>query len=266
MHIKHSFLPLTLLALLLLWEYSNHPSDDVAATVAESFDDYPFSPQGKVIVEHPLTNLAPGAGLEGSTALKVNYEGYERGSRRVVRSPTIPPAESYKLSFWIRFCENFDFGRGGKLHGLGPAKPVTGGNAITPDGWSARLMFRQGGGLQSYVYHQDQVGRFGDTKVAAGFAFKPGRYHHISMQVLLNRPATASNGLLRIWVDDALVIEHNRLRFRAHESQQSEIQRFLFNTFHGGSNADWAPRNVDGSYKTDCAYIDNITLSSNFNH
>ncbi|MBL1377768.1 hypothetical protein JKV55_10550 [Zobellella sp. CGMCC 1.18722] len=135
---------------------------------------------------------------------------------------------------------------------------------LTPEGWSARLMFRRNGGLQSYVYHQNQAGRFGDTTIADGFAFEPNRYHHLVMQVVLNTPASANNGSVLVWVDSKLLIEHNGLRFRSKETPASEIQRLLFNTFHGGSSPDWAPRHADGSYKTDCAFFDNLELTQNF--
>ena len=172
-------------------------------------------------------------GIEGSTALRVDYEGYERGSRRVVVSPRIEPASQYELSYWVQFCDGFDFGRGGKLHGVGPANPVAGGNDITPEGWSARLMFRGDGGLQTYVYHQDMQGKYGDTTVALDFTFQPGQYHHVVMQVALNAPAEEPNGFIKVWVDDELLIEHSTLRFRDRLTPESDIQRLMFNTFHG---------------------------------
>lgn len=251
----------TLLFLLLLaWQpWKAIPSHDNAI---ERFDSNTLSPVGQAIVDHPLTHLAPSEGIGESQALKVEYQGFERGSRRVVATPRIPRADVYELSFWVQFCEGFDFARGGKLHGLGPARPVTGGDSITPEGWSARLMFRGDGGLQTYVYHQDMAGKFGDTEVAAAFAFEPGRYHHIAMHVRMNTPASARNGSIDVWVDDKLVIQHDALRFRDRVTPESNIQRLLFSTFHGGSSPEWAPRNDDGSYKTDCAFFDDITVTS----
>lgn len=251
-----------LLLVVFIWRpWSPEASPDAAI---ESFDSATFSPQGQAIVEHSRTHLAPHQGIEGSTAVRVDYEGYERGSRRVVVSPRITPAEQYELSFWVQFCEGFDFGRGGKLHGLGPADPVAGGNDITPEGWSARLMFRGDGGLQTYVYHQDMQGKYGDTAVASDFTFQPGQYHHVVMRVALNTPAEEPNGFIKVWVDDELLIEHSTLRFRDRLTPESDIQRLMFNTFHGGSSPEWAPRTAEGSYKTDCAFFDNMALTSAF--
>lgn len=252
-----------LLFLLLLawqpWEAAPSPDDAI-----EHFDSNALSPAGQAIVDHSLTHLAPRQGVEGSTALRVDYEGYERGSRRVVVSPRIEPAEQYELSYWVQFCEGFDFARGGKLHGVGPANPVAGGNEITPEGWSARLMFRADGGLQTYVYHQGMSAKYGDTAIAPNFTFQPGQYHHVVMQVVLNTPAEEPNGLIKVWVDNELLIEHQGLRFRDRLTPESEIQRLMFSTFHGGSSPEWAPRMADGSYKTDCAFFDNIALTSAF--
>lgn len=226
----------------------------------ETFDGSQLSSFGQAIIQHPLTHLVEDAGVEDSKAVRVDYQGYERGSKRVVVSPAIEPRTSYTLSYWVRFCKGFDFARGGKLHGLGPAKPVAGGKAITADGWSARLMFRGDGGLQTYVYHQDMKGVYGDTKVASGFKFEPDRYYNVVMQVTLNQPAEKANGLVKVWVDDKLLIEHEHLRFRDRVNSESHIQRLMFNTFHGGSDPSWAPRDADGGYKTDCAFFDNIKL------
>lgn len=123
-------------------------------------------------------------------------------------------------------------------------------------------MFRGDGGLQTYVYHQDMLGRYGDTAVATGFTFQPGQYHLIKMRVSLNHPASANNGSMSVWVDGKLAVQHEALRFRDRVTPASNIQRLLFSTFHGGSSPEWAPRNDDGSYKTDCAFFDDLTLIS----
>lgn len=256
-----TWLLLSALAVLTLLAWQSWEPRISSEVSLESFDSTPLSAKGQAIVDHSLTRLVPDEGVDGSTALRVDYEGYDRGSRRVTASPRIQPAQQYELSFWVQFCEGFDFARGGKLHGVGPYTPVTGGHDITPAGWSARLMFRSDGGLQTYIYHQEMAGRFGDTQRAEGFAFEPGRYHHVSMQVTLNEPATESNGSVVVSVDDERLIEHTGLRFRAEATEQSQVQRLLFNTFHGGSSPEWAPRNADGSYKTDCAYFDTIALT-----
>lgn len=230
-----------------------------AEKALESFESGTLTPQGESIVSHPLTNLVDDVGVNGTAALRVDYVGYERGSKRVVVHPAIPPAPAYELTFAVKFCEGFDFARGGKLHGLGPDKPVTGGHSVHPEGWSARLMFRKDGTLTTYIYHQDQKGRFGDTRQARDFRFQPGRFYDVTMRVFLNDPVTEANGRVEVLVDGKRIINHKGLRFRSVDSQDSLISRLLFNTFHGGSNPTWAPREPTGAYKIDCAYFDDLS-------
>jgi hypothetical protein len=222
----------------------------------EDFDGS-VTPIGSAMARHPMVEIATGQGVKGSNSIRVAYEGYERGSKRVVvHAPLQRPAMSYTLSFAVKFCEGFDFAKGGKLHGLGPKSPVTGGNPITPAGWSARLTFRQGGGLMTYVYHQQMPGKYGQVKVAPGFKFVPGRYYAIDMRVALNEPAAAANGEISVWVDGKELIRHDGLQFRAIDTADGLIQTLLFSTFHGGSSPAYAPRTADGAYKIDCAYFD----------
>ena len=123
-------------------------------------------------------------------------------------------------------------------------------------------MFRRGGGLQSYIYSQNKKGRYGDVVIAKNFHFEPGRYYALTFQVGLNNPASVNNGYMRIYVDGSLVIEHHGIQFRSSESLDSQISTLMFNTFHGGHTAAWAPRNADGSYSVECAYFDNYAVSS----
>lgn len=232
----------------------------VAGQVFEDFDG-PLGKLGDQVIRHRLVSLSSGEGVGGTTGIKVIYQGNEQGSRRVLaRAPLEVPAVERVLEFAVRFCPGFDFAKGGKLHGLGPREPVTGGKPLTPAGWSARLMFRANGGLMTYVYHQDQPRRFGEVKVAPDFRFTPGVYHRVRMRVRLNEPFSVANGFVRVAVDGRELIRHEGIRFRSVEGAESLIQNFLFSTFHGGSSAEWAPRTADGAYKVDCAYFDDFKV------
>lgn len=235
----------------------------LASATEASFEDFdgPLGALGQQVVRHPLVELAGGEGVGGTTGIKVDYQGFAQGSRRVLaRLSLAKPAVEYALEFAVRFCPGFDFAKGGKLHGLGPQAPVTGGRVLTPAGWSARLMFRANGGLMTYVYHQDQPRRFGAVKVAKDFRFEPGVYHRVRMHVRVNEPPSASNGFVWVSVDGRKLIEHKGLRFRGVAGEDGLIQTFLFSTFHGGSSPEWAPRTAVGAYKVDCAYFDDIEI------
>ncbi|EGM77988.1 hypothetical protein Rhein_1934 [Rheinheimera sp. A13L] len=231
------------------------------AVFVETFDGK-LSQFGQTLSKKRYAALVEHQGELGSKAMKVTYQGFEQGSYRVYAAANLPqPALQYKMSFAVKFCDNFDFVLGGKLHGLGPENPVTGGDKITAEGWSARLMFGPGGTLRTYVYHQDMKGKFGDIRVAEDFRFIPGLYHQVEMLVSLNSAPQLADGKMVVSVDGAEIIYHDKLRFRAKDTKASLINKMIFITFHGGATPDWAPRTVDGSYKAECAYFDNFVVS-----
>ena len=236
-------------------------TEGVPNVLEESFDGITMTGFGAALVKNEDIYLVSGKGVNGSKAIKVNYRGNSRGSDRVIVNYKLPRALQYTLSFDVNFCSGFDFRKGGKLHGLGPASPVAGGNEVSPPRWSARAMFRPHGGLHSYIYSQNMAGKYGDVIIAKDFHFQPNRYYAVTYQVVLNNPASSSNGYMRVFVDGVPVIHHANIKFRSTESLDSQISTLMFNTFHGGHTADWAPRNADGSYAVACAYFDNFAVT-----
>tara|TARA_B100000929_G_scaffold274221_1_gene247188 strand:+ start:1146 stop:1823 length:678 start_codon:yes stop_codon:yes gene_type:complete len=214
---------------------------------------------GKAILDHSNTSLTTD-GHEGTKGLKVSYVGYDEGSERVVRSEPIERMFGASLSFDVRFHDNFQFVRGGKLHGLGPTRPLSGGNPMRDDGWSARLQFRAGGGLGVYVYHQDQGGTFGNTYPVTGFSFDKESWYNLDLRVWVNTHRDLNDGRIEVWVDKKRLLVRNNLRFRKDVLASTEINRFLFSTFHGGSSPAWAPKDENDEYTTVHATFDNFRI------
>jgi hypothetical protein len=245
-------------SVLILLGCSELPSD---VLWQRNFDEPWLASLNSGLTPSELKVVVADEGVANSHALKVLYRGSARGSERVVERYSFLPVSAAQLNFSVKFCQNFDFAKGGKLHGLGPRDPVTGGDKVAVDGWSVRLMWRQNGALQTYIYHQDMQGKYGDTARAADFHFEPGRYYHVELAVSLNTPGEA-DGKVVVKIDDVVRIVHTGLRFRDQKSDASLISKFLFSTFHGGSSPAWAPRNNDGSFKTDCAYFDDFSITA----
>ncbi len=212
-------------------------------------------------LKHPHLERAAGAGVGGSAAMKAAYVGYPRGSKRIVFRIGLPaPLAEATLNYDVRFAEDFQFVRGGKLHGLGPARTITGGKPMRPDGWSARLMFKRGGGVNTYTYCQNKSGTYGTGgKRVRRFAFRKGRYHAVSLHVKVNDPAKA-DGFSHLYIDGEPVVIHNGVRFRAVGGDKTLICKFMFSTFHGGHSPAWAPKDKNGGYATVYAFFDNITV------
>ncbi len=149
--------------------------------------------------------------------------------------------EAAELLYTVRFDEDFDFVKGGKLPGLcGGPETISGGDMVNGlEGFSARVMWRKDGRGQAYVYHMHQPGKFGDEfDFPEDFRFVPGVATVIRLQVEMNK-AGKRDGQLRIWADDRLVVERTDLQWR--KGSTYGVDSILFNTFHGGGDASWAP-------------------------
>ncbi|MEN8906468.1 MAG: polysaccharide lyase [Clostridiales bacterium] len=151
--------------------------------------------------------------------------------------------ESYDelyMTYKIRFKENFDFVKGGKLPGLAGGEGNTGGNKPNGyDGWSARLMWRKNGAVVQYVYYPDQTGKYADD-----FAwdkedqkyFQPGKWHTITNYIKINTLGKKDGEILG-WFDGELALESKNLLFR--NTDDFSIDQFQFSTFFGGSGDEW---------------------------
>lgn len=227
----------------------------------ETFDEDTQTAFAKQLLAHRHVTLAKGAGPDGSNAIRVAYVGFEQGSEGVVlRFPLDVTAESATLSYDVYFDKDFQWVLGGKLHGLGPKRPATGGRRGKPDQWSARIMWRRDGRCQTYLYDQDDTKKWGVGKTTRQRVFSAGQWHSVVYQVSLNTPGK-SNGFVRVCVDGQEVINQKGVVFRGTGGDDTKIQMFLFSTFHGGNNQRWAPVDAKGNYTTVYAYFDNIMIT-----
>lgn len=147
------------------------------------------------------------------------------------------------LSYRLRFAPDFDFVKGGKLPGLGGGAANTGGERPDgTDGWSARMMWRDGGRAVFYLYHPDQPNRFGEDlrwgSILRPVRFRPGAWHEVVHHVVLNTPGER-DGRLQGWFDGELVADFEGIRFR--DVDTFGIDVLLISTFFGGSGPEWAP-------------------------
>ncbi|MCP5149642.1 MAG: hypothetical protein H6982_02745 [Chromatiales bacterium] len=228
--------------------------------LAESFDGPPLGCLMRNLTRRPAASI--GTFGRDSNGVRIRYQGIDKGSERTVFScPLGERGLEYALAYDVRFEPGFQFVKGGKLHGLGPDAVASGGKRPRPDEWSARVAFRPEGGIEAYVYHQDQKGRFGEIFRARAFRFVPGRYYRVELQVRVNSTSALADGHVRLLVDDELLVDQGGLRFRGTDGNRGLISRFLFSTFHGGGSPEWAPRDADGKYVAVFASFDNFEIS-----
>jgi len=215
----------------------------------------------KLLANSQHLKVTEGDGVHSGRALKAVYEGSERGSERITaRYKLGERGMEYTLNYDVKFDEDFQFVKGGKLHGLGPDSPITGGKAMRPDGWSARVTFKEEGTVRSYLYCQNKDGQYGTGVYSPDFQFEKGKYYAVSLHLKLNQKPSESNGFAHIYINGKRIIKHDRVCFRGEEGEETLISTFLFSTFHGGHEPQWAPRNLPGDFTDVHAYFDNISV------
>lgn len=223
--------------------------------LSEDFESEPY------LFAHPNLSPAPGEGVGGGTALLATYVGSDVGSDRIVRRVSLPERGlDYTLNYDVRFADDFQFVGGGKLHGLGPERSITGGNERQPWGWSARVNFGRNENLRTYIYEQDGETQWGVGRNSQGLQFERGRYYAVSFHVRLNDPPEEANGHANVYVDGERVVTHENLRLRGEDGEHTLISTLLISTFHGGSSPQWAPTDEEGNYVNVHAWFDNFAV------
>lgn len=207
--------------------------------------------------------LVPAAGRDASTALQVTYVPSPEGSERIaINLPLRRSVSRARLAFDVRLDQAFPFSRGGKLLGLGPPQPVTGGDPRRTDGWSARAMWREHGHIATYLYEQQASKRFGVGQSSREPVLTPGEWHHISLDLQLNDPGRA-NGRVVIAVDGRAVAQSEDRVLRGEGAEgDAPIAQLLLHTFFGGADASYQPRDAEGRPMTVTALFDNLQVTS----
>jgi len=148
------------------------------------------------------------------------------------------------LSYVVRFSPDFDWRRGGKLPGLGggPGKTTGGRRADGLNGFSVRPMWRADGRMEAYAYHAGQTKDYGDSlSLPKDFRLPRDQDIRIRLRVRMNHPERA-DGLLELKVtfgDTTGEVASHKMVWRKTPAIQAD--KFLFETFHGGSDLSWAP-------------------------
>ncbi len=175
---------------------------------------------------------------KGSAAPSVSRkEGVPLGGGQFYAGLDVPPQDSLRLSYDLRFADNFDFVKGGKLPGLFGGAGASGGNIPDgTDGFSTRLMWRREGQGEVYAYLPTSKG-YGDSIGRGAWTFTPSQWHTVEQEVVLNQPGQ-SDGQVRVWLDGNLVLQDSGLMFRTTDDLQ--LDGIFFSTFFGGGDRSWS--------------------------
>lgn len=144
------------------------------------------------------------------------------------------------LHYRVRFQEDFEFNKGGKLPGLYAGEAPSGGDKVSgDDGWSIRLMWRADGIGELYEYIYNKKGKYGLSAGRGSFAFPRGRWIAIDLEVVENDPGRR-NGQVRLWIDGRPVIEQHDIVYTTEAGDLPSEVGLMFSTFFGGSSSSWA--------------------------
>lgn len=143
------------------------------------------------------------------------------------------------LHYRVRFEEDFEFAKGGKLPGLYAGEAPSGGDKVSgKDGWSVRLMWRKEGEGELYEYIYNKKGKYGLSVGRGAFTFPRGRWVDIDLETVVNAPGRR-DGQARLWIDGQPVIEQHDIVYST-EDEGLQEGGLMFSTFFGGSSDSWA--------------------------
>lgn len=203
---------------------------------------------------------------EGSKSLRVRYDANTFGfTNNGAHAPIVVQNHPELYSaYWLRFSNNFSWGssnEGGKLPGLSGGALCSGCITCTgTNGFTARLMWRPGGRGVIYLYHMDKTTSCAPDIILRNpdnstFMFQKGVWYRIVQRVKINNVGQ-SNGEVEVFINGERARLVTGLRFVTNSDQ---VNTFYFATFHGGSDATWAPT------VTCHAWFDDIIISANRN-
>jgi hypothetical protein len=213
------------------------------AQVAKDFGGKPPWSDG---LDEGRATVVEGDNAFAGRALRVRYLAGGVGPTAGGAQFIVPLAGNHQelyCAYRIRFEAAFNFVKGGKIPGLSGGNHPTGCSGVPSgtDGFTARMMWREGGAAVQYVYYPDQAQTCGDDfpwNVGGTRAFKRGVWYSLEHRLLLNT-GDQPNGTMQAWFDGELALDRKNVRFRSVDSVP--IDSFYFSTFFGGSSADWAP-------------------------
>ncbi|KAI9276570.1 hypothetical protein BY458DRAFT_433495 [Sporodiniella umbellata] len=209
-------------------------------------------------VDYPAGSYAPRGTQNGSPFGGAEFFSNPNGKKEY---------NTALLTYDVAFAPNFDWVKGGKLLGLyggRDSRGCSGGEEATGDTcFSVRMMWRTKAEGEVYAYvptskalcsQKDVIchGTYGTSFSRGAFTFSKMKWSRIEIYIKMNS-VTNTNGLLKVWQDNALVIERN-VQYR--KTDDFGVSSLMFSTFFGGGSTSYAtPVNTS-------SYFKNIQLST----
>jgi len=196
--------------------------------------------------------------LINNSYIKVEYEAgsyaNDGGFKFYSQPPFIFPSSSACFSYLVRFPNNFDFVRGGKLPGMWLGQIGANGGRNLDDGFSSRFMWRDSGNAEVYLYiPRNQTreyynmtldnNRFGNSLWRGLINLRLNIWNNMTMCIRVNN-FNSYDGIIKVIVNN-VTLEYNKLKWN---NNNELISGLMMNTFFGGSDISWAPDEDTATY------------------
>ena len=170
------------------------------------------------------------------------------------------PFDEMEVEYKVMMAKDFKYVRGGKLPGLcGGSNPRGGTANISADnGFSARIMWRELGALEQYVYfaNQDPKKKYGTDlywkkKDGTPACIYPGVWHTFKTYIKMNTVGKADGKILS-WLDGEEVLNAD---MALRNDPELGIDSFQFVTYFGGNDETWWPEKDEKIYFRDFRFM-----------
>jgi hypothetical protein len=203
-------------------------SPDFEGPISRTFSEQFITDSGSYITTcYPAGSSAPSSGHPGGA--------------QALLPITAGSADSYTLTYDLRFPVGFEFVKGGKLPGLCGGQCWTGSNNGA-GGWSARFMWRTSGQAEVLLSDATTTGYGTDLGLGSWDWLADGQFHTLTEQVTMNTPGQP-NGEITVTYNGVQVNQFTGLTLSA-SGDTEEIDSLMFTTFYGGHDSSWAPNSV----------------------
>lgn len=230
----------------------------LALLAPQPYDEYILDPttngdkQPVIRIWYPKGSWSPGSKYPGGMLMFV-YP-YKSHPTKDLNNPL--SAKSATLEYEVFMPSDFDCVKGGKLMGLSGGRGGgrgCGGGADPAHCFNARIMWRRNCDGEAYLYvpegmqHESfckgkgTVCNFdkGVSMERGAFRFERGAWNRISLNVTLNNPANATNGILEVRHNGRRVIYFDKMNYR--QLSDYKLEAVEFSTWFGGSDTSWGP-------------------------
>jgi hypothetical protein len=207
-------------------------------------DAKPLGHPGGVAVHYKAGSAAPGVGKDGGFIL-------------YAAPRDVFPRDHCVLSYDVFFDARFQFNKGGKLgFGLFFGEPGASGGHHDKDTASFRVMWREGGAGEAYVYRPAGVKQdpaysklpglvvndtYGDSVFRGSFRFNPGTWNSLRLEAAVNtldsKKKPVADGKLALTIN-GVTKSYDRMIWRTDPAVR--ISGICGASFFGGSNISWA--------------------------